>query len=270
MTDPVILVSGASRGLGAATAQIATGLGARVALMARSAGDLEAVAQQIEANGGQALVTAGDVRQAADCRRAVEATMERFGRLDAVINNAGILEPMAPIAEADPKAWENNWAVNVLGPFLLTQAALPHLRERQGQVLNVSSGAAVSVVEGWAAYCAAKAAVDHFTRVLAAEEPEITAVAFRPGVVDTKMQAQIRTEGASGMPPEVHERFLHYHSEGELLPPQLPGCSLAVLALYAPHDWSGAAVRWNEERVLSLVRQYAAAPCAGDQEENRA
>jgi NAD(P)-dependent dehydrogenase (short-subunit alcohol dehydrogenase family) len=270
MTYPAILVSGASRGLGAATAQVAAGLGAGVGLMARSADDLEAVAQQIEASGGQALPLVGDVSQVGECRHAVEATVERFGRLDAVINNAGILTPIAPIAEADPEAWQQNWTVNVQGPFLLTQAALPFLREQQGRVLNVSSGAAVSVIEGWSAYCASKAAVNHFTRVLATEEPELTAVAFRPGVVDTEMQTLIRNEGAAGMPAGAHERFLDYHAQGDLLPPQLPGCSLAVLALYAPRDWSGAFVQWNEERVLSLVRQYAAAPCAGGQEGTHA
>jgi hypothetical protein len=97
---------------------------------------------------------------------------------------------------------------------------------------------------------------------LAAEEPDIIALGFRPGVVDTAMQKAIRLEGAEGMPEDVHARFLKYFEDGELLPPQVPGCALAVLALFAPIEWRGTILNWNEERVLALVRQFAAAPCA--------
>lgn len=261
MTHPTVLITGASRGLGAAVAQTTAQMKANVVLMARSAGDLESVAGAIRTAGGQALVVVGDVRQAADCQQAVEEAVTHFGRLDALVNNAGILEPISPIAEGDPRAWEKNWAVNVLGPVMMTQAGLPHLRQGKGRVINVSSGAAVSVVSGWAAYCVAKAALNHFTRVLAEEEPSITAIACRPGVVDTALQKQIRREGALGMPAEVHARFLRYHEEGELLPPAVPACSLTALALYAPADWSGTFLSWDDEIVLSLVRQFATVPC---------
>jgi NAD(P)-dependent dehydrogenase (short-subunit alcohol dehydrogenase family) len=234
---------------------------ANVVLMARSTGDLEAVAREIRAAGGQALAVVGDVRQAADCQQAVAEAVNHFGGLDALINNAGILDPISSIADGEPRAWEENWAVNVLGPVMMSQAALPHLRQGKGRVINVSSGAAVSAISGWAAYCVAKAALNHFTRVLAEEEPSITAIAFRPGIVDTSMQKQIRREGARGMPAEVHARFLRYHEEGELLPPAVPACSLTTLALYAPAEWSGVFLSWNDEMVLSLVRQFATAPC---------
>lgn len=270
MTHPTVLITGASRGLGAAAAQTTAQMRANVVLMARSAADLESVAGQIRAAGGQALVVVGDVRKAADCQQAVEGAVDHFGGLDALVNNAGILEPIAPIAEGDPRAWERNWAVNVLGPVLMTQAALPHLRQGKGRVINVSSGAAVSVVSGWAAYCAAKAALNHFTRVLAEEEPAITALAFRPGVVDTDLQRQIRRQGAHGMPAEVHARFLRYHEEGDLLPPAVPACSLTALALYAPADWSGSFLSWDDEMVLSVVRQFATVPCIQAVEERDA
>ena len=260
MTSQTILVTGASRGLGAATARLLAEIGANVALMARSSDDLKAVADLIRASGGQALSVTGDVTRAPDCQRAVAETVEAFGGLDAVVNNAGLSQPIAPIAEAHPKAWERNLAVNVLGPFLVTQAALPHLRQCGGRVINVSSGAAVSVMEGMAAYCAAKAAVNHFTRVLAEEEPEITALAISPGVMDTDMQRTIRREGGRGMPPETHARFVRYHEEGELLPPEVPGCALAVLACNAPHEWSSAFLAWNDPRVQSLVVQFGCSP----------
>jgi NAD(P)-dependent dehydrogenase (short-subunit alcohol dehydrogenase family) len=269
MDKPTVLISGASRGLGAATARIAAELGAQVALMARSAADLQRVAEEIEAHGGQALSLVGDVSNAADCRQAVDLVIERFGRLDALVNNAGVLSPIAPIADAEADAWERNLAVNVMGPFLLTQAALPYLRPQQGRVINVSSGAAVSVIHGWGAYCVAKAALNHFTRVLAAEEPQITTIAFGPGLIDTAMQELIRSEGATGMPEEVHAQFVRHLTDGDLLPPEVPGCALAVLAFYAPQEWSGAFMPRSDERVLSLVRQFASTPCAGWKDDER-
>jgi NAD(P)-dependent dehydrogenase (short-subunit alcohol dehydrogenase family) len=260
MTAPTVIISGASRGLGAATARIAGQMRANVALMARSGDELAGVAQEIEQTGGRALVIVGDVRQPADCQRAITETISHFDGVDALVNNAGLLTPIAPIADGEPQAWEANWAVNLLGPVMLTQAALPHLRQRNGRVINVSSGAAINVIPGWAAYSAAKAALNHLTRILAEEEPDITAIAFRPGVIDTAMQATIPREGASGMPEEVYARFVRYHESGELLPPEVPGCALVILAFYAPHEWSGAFLPWNNEDVQSLVRQYACSP----------
>jgi NAD(P)-dependent dehydrogenase (short-subunit alcohol dehydrogenase family) len=260
MSKETILITGASRGLGAATARLAAQLGANVVLAARSEDDLRAVARQIEAKGGQARIAVGDVSRQEDCQWMVDKALQAFGRLDAVVNNAGVLGPIAPLGEADPEAWAGNLAINVNGPFMVTRAALPHLRRQRGRVMNVSSGAAINAMPGWGAYCVAKAALNHLTRILAEEEPEITAIAFRPGVVDTAMQATIREEGERGMTPEGYARFMRYYERGELLPPEAPGCALAVLALHAPHEWSGAFVAWDDEQVQSLVRRYACAP----------
>src|SRR5690606_25300514 len=95
--------------------------------------------------------------------------------------------------------------------------------------------------------------LNHFTRVLAAEEPEIVALTFRPGVVDTAMQQTIREEGGQGMTAESHQKFKQYHETGELLPPERPGRALATLALAAPPQWSGEFIGWGEERVQALV-----------------
>jgi NAD(P)-dependent dehydrogenase (short-subunit alcohol dehydrogenase family) len=255
MSRPVVLLTGASRGLGAAAARSAAELGADVALMARSAGDLEEVASEIRDAGGKALVVVGDVSLAGDCRRAVAETVEHFGRLDGLVNNAGILGPIGPLAEADVEGYEKNWAVNVLGPLLMAREAIPYLRQSKGRILNVSSGAAVHAVEGWGAYCLAKGAVNQLTRMIAAEEPDVTAISFRPGVVDTEMQVLIREQGGEGMPEEVHDRFVRYHQEGQLLPPEVPGCVLAALVLQAPAEWSGAFLSWDEEEVRALAEQ---------------
>jgi NAD(P)-dependent dehydrogenase (short-subunit alcohol dehydrogenase family) len=237
-------------------------LGANVALMARTKDDLVVVAKETEAAGGQALVILGDVSQPEDCRRAVTETVEKFGQLDAVVNNAGEIGPIASIADGNPDAWEKNWATNLLGPAMITQRALPHLREQQGRVISVSAGSAVRVFPGWAAYSVSKAALNHFTRVLAEEEPAITAIAFRPGMIDTAMQATIRQDGLVGMPSNLHKRFVRHYDAGELLPADLPACALAILALYAPHEWSGSFVPWDDPEVQSLVRRFGCAPAS--------
>jgi NAD(P)-dependent dehydrogenase (short-subunit alcohol dehydrogenase family) len=253
MTQKTILITGASRGLGAAAARIAAEKGAAVVINARSKEGLEEVAADIERGGGAVLVVPGDVSSPEACLALIEKAVARFGRLDALINNAGIVEPVSPIAQTDPAAWQYNLAVNVLGPLVLIQAAIPHLREQNGRVINVSSGAAVSAVAGWAAYCAAKGALNQITRVLAKEEPAITAVAVRPGVVDTEMQAVIRKEGERGMTPQDHRRFVGYHEGGELLSPEKPARALVALALHAPQEWSGEFLSWDDEKVKEIM-----------------
>lgn len=256
MTNQTVLITGASQGLGAAAAKIAARLGANVVINARSENRLDMVADEIRESGGEVLSVPGDVRIVEDCHRLVDKTLVEFGQLDAIVNNAGIIKPIAPIAEGTAEDWKENLEINVLGPIMLTQTALRHLRMRTGRVISTSSGAAVKVIQGWGAYCTAKAALNHFNRVLASEETEITAITFRPGVMDTEMQSTIRSEGETGMPQDAYSRYVRLHQEGALLAPELPGHALAVLALHAPHKWSGEFIAWDEDRVQALVKQY--------------
>lgn len=256
MTVPVVIVTGASRGLGAAVAQAVAEMGANVVLTARSLDDLERQADAVRQKGREALVVGADLNQAQDCQRVVQQTLDRFGDVHALVNNGGILEPIAAIAETDPQAWLRNWQVNVLAPVLLVREALPALRSTSGRVVNVSSGAAEKVTPAWAAYSLAKAALNHFTRFLAEEEAEITALAVRPGVVDTAMQAAVRNQGDEAMRSDDYQRFLGLHRQGQLLPPSVPGRALACLALYTPHGWSGEYLSWDEERVQNLVAEH--------------
>jgi NAD(P)-dependent dehydrogenase (short-subunit alcohol dehydrogenase family) len=259
MTTQTVIVTGASRGLGAATARLVAQLGANVVPVASSADGLEGVAQDIRAAGVGAHPVVGDANRSEDCKRVVAETLEAFGRLDALVNCDGVFAPLSSIADGDPEAWERSWAVNMLGPVLMVQAALPHLRERGGTTINISSGAAVSVVQGWAAYGAAKAALNHVTRVLAAEEPSITAIAFRPGVVDRAIRATMRRDDMAEVPEQADAHPKGPAGDDEL-PPEVPGCALAVLALHAPHEWSGSILIWNHEEVQSLVRRFGCLP----------
>jgi NAD(P)-dependent dehydrogenase (short-subunit alcohol dehydrogenase family) len=256
VTDKTIIVTGASRGLGAATALALGELGANVVLTARSVEALNEVAQKVESAGGEALVVQGDIGNLEDVRKVVERTLDCFNEIDALVNNAGVLEPIAPIVEADPKEWQRNLHINLIGLVWMTQAALLHLRAREGVVVHISSGAAVNAYEGWSAYSVAKAGVNHFSRSLAVEEPAVTSIAFRPGVVDTDMQALIRAEGAEGMPEDRYQRFVNYKEKGELLPPQVPARAIAALCVGAPKEWSGEYISIHEDRIVQLTGRF--------------
>lgn len=246
---PVIVVTGASRGLGRALAHWLGRAGCAVALMARSARGLSEAAEEVEHLGGEAAVFSGDVADPGDAHAAVTGTLERFGRLDGLVNNAGIAEPLAMVADSNPEAWLRNLKVNLFGPYALARAALPELRTRRGRVVNVSSGAAQLALPAASAYCASKAALTHLTRVLAAEEPEVVSVALRPGVVDTDMQAVLRKADAHGMPSEQAAYYRGLRERGELIPPSLPARSAAWLVLKAPRHLSGRFVSYDDPEI---------------------
>ncbi|MHC4459695.1 MAG: SDR family NAD(P)-dependent oxidoreductase [Planctomycetota bacterium] len=246
---PVIVVTGASQGIGASVARWLGKIGARVTLIARSKQLLNQVAGDVERLGGNPLPISMDVADAKACRRSIGNTIEQFGRLDALVNNAGIFEPMATVARADPDAWQYNIQVNLLGPVYMTMAAIAELHKQNGRLINVSSGAANRVIESGSAYCAAKAALNHFTRVLATEEPALTAIAVRPGVVDTQMQALLRSKGPREMRPEQAAHYQNLKTIGKLEPPHVPARTIAWLGLYAPHDLSGMFLDYDDPRI---------------------
>ena len=245
----VVIVTGASRGLGAATAFSLAARDATVCLVARSKKPLLTVEAAILAKGGRVMAIQADVADAAACQHLVEKAFERWGRLDAVVNNAGILGPLAYTADSDPLAWHEALAVNVMGPYYLSRAALPLLRQNSGRIVNVSSGASSTALAGAGAYCVSKAALNHFTRILAEEEPGITSVAVRPGVVDTPMQATLRETAPSVMPKYLADYYQKIKTEGELEPPEVPAKSIAWLALNAPPEWSGRYLSYDDPEI---------------------
>lgn len=252
MEEGAVIVTGASRGLGAAAARALASLGAPVVIGARTGSDLEAVADDIRARDGRVAAVVGDVTEESVRAKLVEVALQQFGRLRGLVNNAAMLRPIAPLAQAESGAWQAHFQLNLMAPVLLTKLALEPLRSSEGRVINVSSGAAIRVTPGWGAYDLSKAALNHFTRQLAAEEPGLVCVAFRPGVVDTEMQAEIRSTGREAMPPDSYARFVRSFEKGELLPPDRPGRALAMLALWAPHALSGEYISWDDPRVEAL------------------
>jgi len=252
MTQPTIIITGASYGLGAAIASIAADHGVQVVLTARSKSALESRAHEIEQRGGKALVVAGDVSRFEDCRNIVEKTVQTFGRIDALINNAGVIEPFDSVADVQLDAWAQHMAINLLGPMMLCKLAIPSLRQTKGRVINLTSHAAEIAVPGASAYSTSKAALDRFSKVLAVEEPEITVISLIPGETDTPMQEVIRRKAKGKAPDAFYQYFLDLHAQGKLLPPEVPARAVISLALGAPHTWSGEILQWDDPRVQEL------------------
>jgi NAD(P)-dependent dehydrogenase (short-subunit alcohol dehydrogenase family) len=252
---PVVIVTGASRGLGAAVARWLAKARAAITLIARSEDRLKDVAGEIRSLGGKPLVFTADVSSSDACRKAVKLTLDKFDRIDALVNNAGIIQPISSITLTEPDDWRYNIEVNLLGPFYMIQAAISSLRSQNGRIVNVSSGAATRVLENVSAYCAAKAGLNHFTRVLAEEEPELTAVTVRPGVVDTDMQATIRNKGKNAMPDEQLTYYRQLKAHGKLEAPEIPGRSIAWLALHAPTEFSGQFFDYDDPRIAKPAQR---------------
>jgi NAD(P)-dependent dehydrogenase (short-subunit alcohol dehydrogenase family) len=248
-TEPVVIITGASRGLGAAVARWLAKAGAAVTLVARSEEKLMEVAADVRRLGGTPRTFKADVSDHLACRSAVETTLDHFGRIDSLVNNAGVVQPLAPVADTHPEEWRRNIEVNLLAPFYLVRAAISELRRHNGRIVNVSSGAATMALATVSAYCTGKAAVNHFTRVLAAEEPAVTALTVRPGVVDTDMQAVLRNETDNAMPVEQIAYYRQLKERGELEPPQIPARAIAWLALYAPREFSSQFLDYDDSRI---------------------
>ncbi|MGD8761519.1 MAG: SDR family NAD(P)-dependent oxidoreductase [Desulfobacteraceae bacterium] len=259
---PAVIITGASRGLGAAIACWLGKAGAGVALIARCEEKLAQIAKEVKGLGGEPLICATDISNPAAGHTAVEKTLNRFGRLDALVNNAGIVQPISSIALTDPDAFRYNIEVNFMGPFYLIHAAISELRRTKGRIVNVSSGAANRPLENISAYCATKAALNHFTRVLAAEEPDVTSLTIRPGVVDTDMQAYIREQGPKSMSSNQIAYYIDLKERGDLEPPEIPGRSIAWLALHAPPHFSGRFLDYDDPRI-----SQAALEIFGDQKQ---
>ena len=197
MTGKTIMITGASRGIGEAAARVFAKAGANVALLARSQRALADLAGEL---GQNAIAIPCDVTRYGEMAAAVEAAEDAFGGLDVLINNAGVIDPISLLGEADPAQWAKAIDINVTGVFNGMRAALPGMKARGGgSVLTISSGAAHNPVEAWSHYCASKAAADMLTQCLHHEEGGngIRAIGLSPGTVATDMQRDIKQSGVN-------------------------------------------------------------------------
>ncbi len=210
LTGKTALVTGASRGIGAATALELASQGVNLVLAARSVTELNALKKQIVAKGGKAEIAPCDVTRFEDLSQAVDLCLGRYGGFNILINNAGAIDPISHLANSDPEEWVKAADINYKGVYFGLRAALPPmLAQGSGVIINVSSGAATSALEGWSHYCSSKAAALSLTRCADKEyrEKGITVIGISPGTVATDMQVSIKESGinpVSQLDPTVH------------------------------------------------------------------
>lgn len=187
----VVMISGGTKGLGAALARRFTGEGARVSLCARGEEELDEIRDELEAAGADVLAFMADVASEGDVKAWVAATLDRFGRIDTLINNASVLGPRVGIEEYPLHDWRSVVDVNLNGAFLCAREVIPALRETKGAMIHVSSGVGDHGRPYWGAYSASKNGLEALSEMLAGElkDDGIRSNAVDPGSMRTEMRA---------------------------------------------------------------------------------
>jgi NAD(P)-dependent dehydrogenase (short-subunit alcohol dehydrogenase family) len=211
LKDKVALITGGGRGIGKAIARAYAREGAKLALCARTVSELELTVKEIQALQAKCEGWSCDVSLEEPVRDFVANVLTKFGRIDVLVNNAGVMTRAAPITELEVKKWDYTIAVNLRGPFLVTRAVLPiMMKQKSGSIINVSSSIGRSAYANFTAYATSKWGLEGFTQTLAAEvrSYNIRANSVEPGYVATKLT------GYHGSKPEsVTEIFVYLASE---------------------------------------------------------
>ncbi|EAQ03886.1 20-beta-hydroxysteroid dehydrogenase, putative [Pseudooceanicola batsensis HTCC2597] len=244
LTGKVAMITGASRGIGEAAAREFAAAGAKVVLVARSEDRIAELAGEI---GNSAVAVPCDISRYWEVESAVNAALQAFGRLDILVGNAGVLQPITHLTEADPEAWGQVMDVNIKGVFNGMRAAIPVMQAKGGgTVITVSSGAAHSPLEGWSAYCTSKAGAAMLTRAAHLENAGkgLRVMGLSPGTVATQMQRDIK---ASGINP-VSKLDWEDH-----IPPEWPAKALLWMCGPDADDYLGEEVSLRDEDIRRRV-----------------
>ena len=238
------MISGASKGIGAAAAHAFADAGANVVLLARSEGAIGDIAGAI---GERALAIPCDVSRYWEVAAAMDAAIQTFGSVDVLINNAGMIDPIGHLADTDPVTWSQTIDINLKGVMHGMRAAMPPMiAQGHGTIINISSGAAHGPVEGWAAYCSSKAGAFMLTRVgdKEARDKGLRILGLSPGTVATDMQREIK---ASGINP-VSQLAWEDH-----VPPEWPAKTLVWMCSPDADPYLGQDVSLREDDIRRAV-----------------
>jgi NAD(P)-dependent dehydrogenase (short-subunit alcohol dehydrogenase family) len=241
------IITGASRGIGAATAEALAAAGANVMLLARSSPEITALASKIRTAGGRAEAMTCDVASWSQVEAAVARARDAFGGVDILVNNAGVIDPIGPLAESDPETWADAAGINFKGVYFGMRAVLPRMRAaRSGVIVNLSSGAAHNPLEGWSHYCAAKAAAAMLTRCAHLENKGrgLRVFGLSPGTVATDMQRAIK---ASGINP-VSQMDFSSHA-----PAEAPARAIVWLCTEDAADLAGQEISLRDPDVRARI-----------------
>ncbi len=234
------IITGASRGIGEATARLFARHGANVVLLARSGDEIESIASDI---GAKALAIQCDVSDFSAMEAAVAKTQTYFGSIDILINNAGVIDPIALLSEADPVAWARAIAINLTGVFYGMRAVLPMMKQaNSGTILTVSSGAAHRPIEAWSHYCSSKAGAAMLTGSAHLENAQfgIRCMGLSPGTVATQMQRAIKDSGVNA----VSQLDWDTHVSADW-----PAQTLLWMCSADADDWLGEEVSLRDETI---------------------
>ncbi|CAJ0871884.1 5094_t:CDS:2 [Entrophospora sp. SA101] len=260
MTSKTFIVTGASRGIGrSATLFMVKNFQNNILAISRSKDDLANLKQHVEVDlnlKDKLEIVVGDVAEEAIIDEAINKCLNKWKRIDGVVSNAGVIEPLGKIFDTNLEDWKRCFDVNFFSNVLLIQKILPHLRDtiknggNGGNIIFTSSGAAVKACYGWGAYCSSKTALNMLVKTLSIEEDIITSIAIRPGVVNTAMQKFIREKGDNTMSKNDHENYIKLYEDNELLSPDEPGYVISSLIngnKNEIHKFSGRFISWNDE-----------------------
>ncbi|KAK6541024.1 hypothetical protein TWF694_008404 [Orbilia ellipsospora] len=189
----------------------------------------------------------------------VNVAIEKWGRIDALLLNHAILDPVAKIGDSRLESWDLVYRVNLFSNVELIKAALPELRKAKGRVVMVSSAATSIAFTGWSAYGSSKAALNHLAFTLAHEEPDVTSVSIAPGIVDTDMQKDIRQGHGKVMTSQEHAMFMGFKENGILISPESVGAALGNMCLNLEKEFSGKYLQWDDESLSSYANASIAA-----------
>lgn len=243
LSGKTVVVTGASRGIGASAARVFADSGANVALLARSAAPLEALAADI---GARALALPCDVSDYGAVEAALAKAKSQFGSLDILLANAGMIDPIARLTEADPTDWAHLIQVNISGVFNIMRAGVPMMNKQGGTVISIGSGAAQRPLEGWSAYCSSKAGSLMLMRALDLEEREngLRVMSLSPGTVATQMQREIKASGINAVSQLDWE---------DHIPPEWPAQTLLWMCSADADDYLGDEVSLRDETIRRRV-----------------
>lgn len=244
MQGKSVLITGAGKGIGAEAARLFAAAGAQVALIARDRQALAALAKDI---GPGAIAIPCDVSSYQEMAAAVETCQAAFGPLDVLINNAGVIAPIAALSTADPEAWGRAIDINLKGVFNGMRTALPGMMARRsGTILTVSSGAAHNPLDGWSAYCSSKAGAAMLTRCadLEARGAGVRVMGLSPGTVATDMQREIRASSVNA----VSQLDWSAH-----IPPDWPARALLWMCGSDADDWLGQEISLRDMDIRKRV-----------------
>ncbi|KAL3235243.1 Uncharacterized protein RNJ44_00002 [Nakaseomyces bracarensis] len=244
----VILVTGVSRGIGKSIVDTLLSLNKDVIIygIARTEAPLKNLK---ETYGDRFFYSVGDITDKALLKKYIMSAVEGHGRIDSVVANAGVLEPVQNVNEIDVNGWKNLFNINFFSIVSLVSLALPYLKMTNGNAVFVSSDASDTYFSSWGAYGSSKAALNHFAMTLANEEKAVKAVAVAPGIVDTDMQVNIREKvGPKGMDEEALKMFRDLKSQNKLVDSSVPATVYSKLALNGiPDSVNGKYVSYDVE-----------------------